>query len=55
MDIGHYYWGLYRDYYRDPFPHSLPSTRQTKELRVSSNRGLATKPLLPEKPLQLNR
>ena len=23
MDYGDYYWGLYRDYYRDPFPHSL--------------------------------
>ena len=23
-----YYWGLYRDYYRDPFPHSLLSTRE---------------------------
>ena len=20
MDIGDYYWGLYRGYYRDPFP-----------------------------------
>ena len=28
MDYGDYYWGLYRDYYRDPFPHSLLSTRQ---------------------------
>ena len=28
MDYGYYYWGLYRDYYRDPFPHSLLSTRQ---------------------------
>ena len=23
-----YSWGLYRDYYRDPFPHSLLSTRE---------------------------
>ena len=23
-----HYWGLYRDYYRDPFPHSLLRTRQ---------------------------
>ena len=29
MDYGHYYWGLYRDYYRDPFPYSLLSTRQS--------------------------
>ena len=28
MDYGDYYWGLYRAYYRDPFPHSLLSTRQ---------------------------
>ena len=25
---GDYYWGLYRDYHRDHFPHSLLSTRQ---------------------------
>ena len=29
MDYGDYFWRLYRDYYRDPFPHSLLSTRQT--------------------------
>ena len=28
MGYGDYYWGLYRDYYRDQFPHSLLSTRQ---------------------------
>ena len=28
MDYGDYSWGLYRDYYRDPFPHILVSTRQ---------------------------
>ena len=27
-DIGDYYWGLCRGYYRDPFPHSLLRTRQ---------------------------
>ena len=27
--FGDYYWGLYRDCYRDPFPRSLLSTRQT--------------------------
>ena len=26
--MGDYYWGLYRHYYRDLFPHSLPSTRE---------------------------
>ena len=33
MDYGDYYWGFYRDYYRDPFPHSLLRTRQSKSLR----------------------
>ena len=28
MDYGDYYWGLYRGYYRDPFPDSLLSTTQ---------------------------
>ena len=28
MDYGDFYWRLYRDYYRDPFPHSLLRTRQ---------------------------
>ena len=28
MGYGDYYWGLYRDYFKDPFPHSLLSTRQ---------------------------
>ena len=27
MDYVDDYWGLYRDYYKDPFPHSLLSTR----------------------------
>ena len=26
MSYGHYYWGLYKNYYRDPLPHSLLST-----------------------------
>ena len=32
MDYRDYYWGSYRDYHRDPFPHSLLRTRlrQTK-------------------------
>ena len=29
MDYGDYYWGLYRSY-RDPFPHSVLSTRQSR-------------------------
>ena len=33
MDYGGCYWGLDMDYYRDPFPHSLLSTRQPKDLR----------------------
>ena len=28
MDYEDYYWGLYRDYNRDPFPHSLVSTKE---------------------------
>ena len=28
MDYRDYYSGFYRDYYRDPFPHSLLSTRE---------------------------
>ena len=38
MDYGDYYWGLYRDYCRDPFPHSLLSTRQ---LSTSQMKGRA--------------
>ena len=34
MGSGDYYWGLYRDYYRDPFPHSLLSTRLSYGWRV---------------------
>ena len=26
MGYGVHYWGLYRDYYKDPFTHSLLST-----------------------------
>ena len=32
MDYGDYCWGLYRDYERDPFPHSLLSTRQSEAM-----------------------
>ena len=28
MHYGDYYWGLYRDNYRDSFPHYLLSIRQ---------------------------
>ena len=31
MGYGDYYWVLYRDYYRDLFPHSLPG-HQTQEM-----------------------
>ena len=34
MDYGDNYWGLYRGYYRDPFPHSLLSTKQSCYLHV---------------------
>ena len=30
MDYGDDYGGLYRDYYRDRFPHSLLSTRELR-------------------------
>ena len=30
MDYRDYHLGLYREYYRDPFPHSLLSTREFK-------------------------
>ena len=43
MDYGDNYWELYRDYYRDPFPHSPPSTRQIK----------APNPKLPRVPLTI--
>ena len=43
MDYGDNYWGLYRDYYRDPFPHSLLSTRQ---LCLCSSGGSARSQLL---------
>ena len=29
MGYGDCYWGLYRDHYRDPFPHSPLRTRQS--------------------------
>ena len=29
MDYGDYYWGFYRDYFWDPFPHSLLRTRES--------------------------
>ena len=32
MDYGDDYWGLYRDYYRDPFAHSPLRTGQRMEL-----------------------
>ena len=35
MDYGDRYCGLYRDYYRDAFPHSLLSTRDKS---VNTNR-----------------
>ena len=43
MDYGDYYWGLYRGYYKDPFPDSLRSTRQfaVKPLRRLDPRELA--------------
>ena len=34
-----YYWGLYRDYYRDPFPHSLVRTRQKGVIQSAFAKG----------------
>ena len=36
MDHGDSYWGLYRDYYRDPFSHSVLSTGERKESKYST-------------------
>ena len=36
MDRGDSYWGLSRDYYRDPFPLSLLSTRKFIGLGLNS-------------------
>ena len=36
MDYGDSYWGLYRDYYRDPFSHSVLSTGERKESKYST-------------------
>ena len=47
MGYGGYYWGLYRDYYRDPFPHSLLSTRQISE---TLNPSQTLKPTEDEHP-----
>ena len=34
--MGECVWGLYGDYYRDPFPHSLLSTRESKTTSVKT-------------------
>ena len=45
MDYGDNYWRLYRDYYRDPFPHSLLSTRQ-------NSTSLGSDDKIPQHPIQ---
>ena len=52
-----YYWGLYRDYNRDPFPHSLLSIRQIMRIlawisRPSSGVPESLKPEIKPKPLK---
>ena len=48
MDYIAWYLGLYRDYYRDPFPHSLLSTREFLGLVLSCyGGGLRMKPEQP--------
>ena len=37
MDYGDYYWGLYKDYHRDPFPHSLLRTWKKIQLVAKSS------------------
>ena len=43
MDIEDYYWGLYRGYYRDPFPNSLLGTRQ-KTSETTKHRNIPPPP-----------
>ena len=52
MDYGDYYWGLYRDDYREPFPHSLLSTRETKPRPVQDvmSEAVGTKLLCGPEP-----
>ena len=40
MDYEDYYWGLYGDYYRDPFPQSLLSTRQKRSHRANFHQAV---------------
>ena len=35
MDYGKNYWGLYRDCYRDPFPHSPTKNQAVVEACVA--------------------
>ena len=44
MDYRDDYWGLYRDYYRDAFPHSLLSTRETSKRIQLNTSGMFLKP-----------
>ena len=43
MDYGDFYWGLCRDYYRDPFPHSLLSTRESLGIHLEGASHLLVK------------
>ena len=45
MDYGDYNWG--RDYYRDPFPHSLVSTREYKKSEPKSSPVASTSQVAP--------
>ena len=47
MDYGNYYWGVYRDYYRDPAAHSLLRTRQKTRYSLSTRILLITSPTKP--------
>ena len=50
MDYGDDYWGLHRNYYRDPFPHALLCVEgefQKGFSRLSNFKPEAPNPLLP--------
>ena len=55
MDFGDYYWVLYRDYYGDPFPHSLLSTRQFCQETGSLRHSPGNRARSPQKVAAINR
>ena len=49
MGDGDYYWGLYRDYFRDPFPHFQLGARECPGVQTSGVKGFValTSPATP--------